>query len=391
MSKSSDPGHFFQTSHSLAEISRKSLKAKNHHGSPIRLQSKILAIICYPGDLEAVYVAESAGTARRVVLETAETSHVYRGPTAPLTSLAFSTTSSSDSIFAGCWDKSIWSWNRITRAAKRRYFGHSDFVKALLCVRVKGKEVLLSGSADASIIVWDITSGEKLHALKGGHTKGILDLAVDPITRPSSPLAEHDGTSIAILSAGSDREIRRWRISNDFSTASEMEHDKPILQHETSVYRLHFDADDDLWTASADGSVKCLARERGWQADTTLVHGDYVRAVAIDERGGWVLSAGRDEDLKIWHRASGRLHHTFSGHFDEITGMVLIGQMVVTVSIDATIRRWSLKAEDLGKAVREADEAKKGVEKDEEVAQKKGLITDDEERELAELMGSDSD
>lgn len=70
--------------------------------------------------------------------------------------------------------------------------------------------------------------------------------------------------------------------------------------------------------------------------------------------------------------------------------MVLIGQMVVTVSIDATIRRWSLKAEDLGKAVREADEAEKGAEKEEEVAQKKGLMTDDEERELAELMGSDS-
>ena len=263
-------------------------------------------------------------------------------------------------------------------------------MKALLCVCVNGAEAIISGSADASIILWDITSGEKLHTLKGGHTRGILDLAVDPITYPSSPLAEHDGTSIAILSAGSDREIRRWRISNDFSTASEMETDKPILQHETSVYRLYFDADDDLWTASADGSVKCLARERGWQADTTLVHGDYVRAVAVDERGGWVLSAGRDEDLKIWHRASGKLHHTFSGHFDEITGMVLIGQMVVTVSIDATIRRWSLKAEDLGKAVREAGEAEKGVEKEEEVEQKKGLITDDEERELAELMGSDS-
>lgn len=194
-----------------------------------------------------------------------------------------------------------------------------------------------------------------------------------------------------IFSAGSDREIRRWRISDNLLAASEIETDKPVLQHETSVYRLFFDADDDLWTASADGSVKCLSRERGWLADTMLVHGDYVRAVAVDERGGWVMSAGRDEDVKVWDRASGKLHHTFTGHFEEITGMLLTGQTLVTVSIDATIRQWSLRAKDLGSAVRKAEEAKIGVEKEVKVAQKRVSITDDEEKELADLMGSDDE
>ena len=264
-------------------------------------------------------------------------------------------------------------------------------MKALLCLRVGTVDILISGSADASIILWNIETGEKLHTLKGGHTRGILDLAVDPISYPSSSPAEQDGLKMIVFSAGSDREIRRWRISDDLSTASEIETDKPVLQHETSVYRLHFDADDDLWTASADGSVKCLSRERGWQADTTLVHGDYVRAVAVDERGGWVVTAGRDEDVKIWDRASGKLHHTFSGHFEEITGMLLTDQMVVTVSIDATIRRWSLKAKDMEIAVKEAEEAKNGVNKEKNTLQKRGMITDDEEKELAELMGSDAD
>lgn len=297
-----------------------------------------------------------------------------------------------ESVFAGSWDKSIWSWNKNTRAPQRRYCGHSDFVKALLFIRINGADVLISGSADASIILWDIETGGKLHTLKGGHTRGILDLAVDPTTYPPSHSAERDGSSIVIFSAGSDREIRRWCISNDLSTASETETDKPILQHETSVYRLRFDADDDLWTASADGSVKCLSRERGWQADTTLVHGDYVRAVAVDERGCWVVSAGRDEDVKIWDRASGKLHHTFKGHFEEVTGMLLTGQTVVTVSIDATIRQWSLRVEDLGKAVRGAkEEAMNGVEKEVKAVQKRAVMTDDEERELAELMRSDSE
>ena len=59
-------------SHSLAETSRKALKSKNQLGSPIRLQSKLLAIISDPADPGAVYVAESAGSARRVVLDVGE-------------------------------------------------------------------------------------------------------------------------------------------------------------------------------------------------------------------------------------------------------------------------------------------------------------------------------
>ena len=264
-------------------------------------------------------------------------------------------------------------------------------MNAVLCIRVNGTDVLISGSADASIILWNIGTGEKLHTLKGGHTRGILNLAIDPLTYTLLPLAERDGLPIVMFSAGSDRQIRRWFISDDLSSARETETDNSILQHETSVYSLHFDTEGDLWTASADGSVKCLSRERGWQADTMLEHGDYVRAVCVDERGGWVVSAGRDEDVKIWDRASGSLHHTFSGHFEEITGMVLTGQTVVTVSIDATIRRWSLEVEDLRMAVREVEEATDEVPKEDKQGPIKGLITDDEEKELAQLMGSDSE
>ena len=264
-------------------------------------------------------------------------------------------------------------------------------MNAVLYICVHGIDVLISGSADASIIVWNIGTGEKLHTLKGGHTRGILDLAIDPVTYPLSPLAERVGLSIVMFSAGSDRQIRRWRISDDLSFASETETDDCILQHETSVYSLQFDIDDDLWTASADGSVKCLSRERRWQADTTLVHGDYVRAVCVDERGGWAVSAGRDEDVKIWDRTSGKLHHTFSGHYEEITGMVLLGQALVTVSIDATIRRWSLESDDLENAVREVEEAKIGVSHEDKQVPMKAMITEDEEKELAELMGSDDE
>ena len=89
MSRSADPDHFFQTtypspsvspilqtnsyhSHSVTETRRKALKSKNKNGNPIRLPSKVLVLIADPQDAGAVYVAESAGTARRLVLDVGE-------------------------------------------------------------------------------------------------------------------------------------------------------------------------------------------------------------------------------------------------------------------------------------------------------------------------------
>ncbi|KAF2023111.1 WD domain-containing protein [Setomelanomma holmii] len=375
MSRSNDPGHYFQTTSALNETARKATKSKNTHGKPIKLPSKILAVVPDPQDEDSVYVAEAAGNVKRINIESASVSATYSGPAAPLTSVAVSPTS--DAIFAGCWDQSVWSWSRSSRKPGRRFQGHSDFVKAVLTCTLQGKEILVSASADASIIVWDIASGDKLHTLKG-HTRGILALAIDPSE------SHTNGESITLLSAGSDRELRRWAIS--ISTASENP-PSPIIAHETSIDAIRFDADGDLWTASADKTAKCLSRAREWEEDSRFDHPDFVRDVAIDEDGGWVVTACRDEDVRIWERGSGKLYHIFVGHFEEVTGLVLLSkQRLVSISIDATIRQWSLKVQELAEAVKEAEDERLGKSKDKEPEKKEGMMTAEEEAELAELL-----
>jgi WD40 repeat protein len=245
---------------------------------------------------------------------------------------------------------------------------------------LQNKELLISASADASIIVWDAASGEKLHTLKG-HTRGILALAFDRESQDSTD-------SITLLSAGTDREIRRWTIS--LSSASETQ-PSPIIAHETSIDAIHFDSDGDLWTASADKTAKCLSRQREWEQDSAFEHPDFVRDVAIDEEGGWALTACRDEEVRVWNKANGKLHHVFSGHFEEVTGLVLLsGQRLISVSIDATVRQWSLKADELAKAVKEAEDEQLGKTQEPEPEKKEGMMTVEEEAELAELL-EDSD
>jgi WD40 repeat protein len=245
----------------------------------------------------------------------------------------------------------------------------------LVCT-LAGKEVLISASADASIIVWDVTSGEKLHTLKG-HTRGILALAID------NNHTDKD-ESLVLVSAGTDREIRRWTIS--ICSASELQ-PSPVIAHETSIDAIHFDSDLDLWTASADKTAKCLARSREWEEDSRFEHPDFVRDIAVDEEGGWALTACRDEEVRVWDKATGKLHHTFSGHYEEVTGLVLLSrQRLVSVSIDGTVRQWSLKAQELAKAVQEAEDERLGKTKEEEPERKEGMMTAEEEAELAELL-----
>ncbi|KAG8526250.1 uncharacterized protein KY384_000243 [Bacidia gigantensis] len=405
----SDSDYFFQTSHSVAETNRKAQKSKNTQGFPIRLPSKLLAIHADPSDPDVVFIAESVGNVRRIAIEvgeippfaTGDTTHIYRGPSTPATSLALS--SDGQTIYAGCWDKSIWSWDTTTCKGGRRFRGHTDFVKCLLCFRASdgglggagGKDVLVSGSADTSVIAWNVSTGEKLHVLNG-HTRGVLALAVDPAT-PTSIGKDGDGQDggsrdVMVFSAASDPHIRRWKIKRDLTSAEEVDAETPVLQHDTSVNSLFFDEDQDLWTASSDGTAKCLSRERRWAADTVLTHGDYVRGVVVDEIGGWVITAGRDEDLKVWERGSGKLWHTYSGHFEEITACLLLSrQRLVTVGIDQTLRTWSLRADELGKAKKEAEHAVDGTGSQEQTGekQKESMLTEEEERELAELMDDD--
>lgn len=232
-----------------------------------------------------------------------------------------------------------------------------------------------------------------------GHAKGIQNLAFDPISLDS------DSPEPIVFSAGSDREIRQFDISKG---SQDQTGTAAILAHETNVHKLFFDQDADLWTASADKTTKCLSRDEGWKPNTTLDHPDYVRDVVVYEQGGWVVTACRDEEVRVWNRSvglysstiaaltgllltatkqTGQLYHTFSGHYEEVTGLVLVGATVVSVSIDATIRQWSLKPDELQTAVAMAQ--KTSTEDEEQPTNPGSMLTEEEERELAELMGED--
>ncbi|KAF4982787.1 hypothetical protein FZEAL_1639 [Fusarium zealandicum] len=390
--QSSDPDNFFQSDASQAQRQRRAAKSGNKNGDPLAMKSKILAAIPDPvSPLTSIFIAESAGFVRRINLETSEPKTTYRGPRAPVTCIATGG-QNNKTVFAGSWDKDIWSWDVETAKPGRKFSGHTDFVKTVVSVTVSGKHLLISGGADRKIFVWDVDTGRRLHTLQDPTTTmlAVQHIAIDPVLST---------TDAAVFASGSsDPSIRRWKITLDnYEQLPESFSDRPdaerltIQEHETSVYRLVFEdasEDADLWTASADGTAKCLARSRNFVADDTFTHGDYVRAVLVTDQ--WVVTAGRDEDVKFWDRSSGKLYCTLMGHYEEITDLVMLRdsegtpRKVCSVAIDGTIRTWPLAKSELDEVVIKTQKAAEPEQEEEKKGD--GMLTAEEEAELAELM-----
>ncbi|KAI1816596.1 WD40-repeat-containing domain protein [Poronia punctata] len=393
MKKGTSPGHFFQTDAEQALLDRRTAKATNKNGNPVVLKSKLLAAIPDPSSPSSLLIAESTGSVRRVNVDSGEAKQVFKGPTAPVTCVAVGGPTNG-TVFAGSWDKDIWSWDLQTKQPGRKYSGHSDFVKAVVCAQLGSKACLISGGADKKIIVWDIETASRIHVIQDQTVTmmAVQSLVIDPV--------ESTPDSILLVGASSDPHIRRWRITAD--TVEQLAEQVPgeansvrpnILEHDTTVYKLVFDVegeDVDLWTSSGDGTSKCLSRQKGFTTDDTIQHGHHVRTVAVTDQ--WVITAGRDEDVKVWNRTSGKLYCTLEGHYNEVTDLVVLdhGKRVVSVSIDGTVRTWPLQTGELDRINKEKEESAMEVEK--ETAKEEsgdGLMTAEEEAELAALMEED--
>ncbi|KAK2039692.1 WD domain-containing protein [Colletotrichum somersetense] len=405
--QSSNQENFFETDAQQAKRQLRAKKEANTFGNPLRMPSKLLAVIPDPVKPHvSVLVAESGGRVSRVDTETRTVTAKYTGPSVPVTCLATGG-ASNNVLFAGSWDKTVWSWDLATRRPLRRYDGHSDFVKAVVCGRLGGKPVLVSGGADKKIIVWDVDSGRKLHTLQDPTTAmmSLQHLAVDPVLSTADEMV--------IVSASSDPHIRRWRVAldsysqlpvvddDDDAAAEERKEKLTIQEHETSVYKVLFDAagdEVDLWTASADGTAKRLLREKGFAADDVFEHGDFVRAIAL--AGDCVVTAGINQQIKVWDRTSGALRAVVDAHFDEITDLAVLrdpaagaADVLCSVGIDCTLRTWPLDRRGLDAVVEEIRAAAEAVPEDAQAEPAKkegdGLMTAEEEAELAALMEDD--
>ena len=159
-----------------------------------------------------------------------------------------------------------------------------------------------------------------------------------------------------------------------------------------------------LCTASSDDTALVLFEAPPtWEGEANLPHPDFVRAVAVSLASNLIATACRDGGVRVFDFTAAEELGTYWGHFDEVTSLVLVRvagvEKLVSAGIDGTVRTWSLDRADVGGAPKleellaagevgdQADEDEKGKKKEGQG----GVLTEEEERELEELMSDEED
>jgi WD40 repeat protein len=161
-------------------------------------------------------------------------------------------------------------------------YGHS---KPILDLKFNNKtDLLATASADKTIKLWKMPSGELLTTLEG-HTDAVVALR----------FAEDDKV---LVSASEDMTIRKWDLATLKEVFSKKEHTKPLRGLDVSA--------DGKWIASGGGDQQVVIynTQDGAVVKKIPAHKDWVRTLAFSPDSKMLASGGDDRAIRLWSTES---------------------------------------------------------------------------------------
>eukprot|EP01029_Cantina_marsupialis_P002850 TRINITY_DN127462_c0_g1_i2.p1 TRINITY_DN127462_c0_g1~~TRINITY_DN127462_c0_g1_i2.p1 ORF type:complete len:326 (+),score=64.32 TRINITY_DN127462_c0_g1_i2:118-1095(+) len=154
--------------------------------------------------------------------------------------------------------------------------------------------ILVSGSEDATIKIWDAESGEYERTLKG-HTNTIQSLGFND-----------KGTQL--VSASADLSIKLW----NFELFTCM---KTFVGHDHNISGVKFLPNGEtILSCSRDQTIKFWSIQSGFCSKTLTGHSDWVRSIDVSNDGKLVASGSSDTNVCIWDVNSGIQVRVLRGH-----------------------------------------------------------------------------
>ncbi|MDM9384987.1 WD40 repeat domain-containing protein [Chlorogloeopsis sp. ULAP01] len=252
-------------------------------------------------------------------------SHTLNGHIGKITSLAISP--SGLILVSGSADKTIKLWDLNTGKSIRTLNDNLGEVSSV-AISPDGN-FLAIGSCQhpkSNVKVWHLATGKLLHTLLG-HQKPVNFVTISP-----------DGL---ILASGSNK-IKIWNLHKGDRICT--------LWHASSVHAAAINADGSiLASGSSDSKIRLWNPRTGEPLRTLNGHTGEVHSVAIHPHGSILFSGSADNTIKIWDLDSGRMLHTFTGHSDEVKSVTISpdGHTLFSGSADNAIKIWCLQSGEL--------------------------------------------
>ena len=186
--------------------------------------------------------------------------------------------------------------------------------------------LIVSGSGDGTIQLWDAQTGGQVGNPLKGHTNSVNSVAFSP-----------DGRHI--VSGSWDKTIQLW----DAQTGGQV--GNPLKGHTSSVNSVAFSPDGrHIVSGSQDKTIRLWDAQTGGQVGNPLQgHTSLVNSVAFSPDGRHIASGSRDKTVRLWDAQTGRqVEDPFQGHTDEIMSVAFSpdGRHIVSCSMDNIIRLW---------------------------------------------------
>ncbi len=252
-------------------------------------------------------------------------------------------------VISGSADKSIKIWDLESGEEKRNLLGHNEGVNTLLLT--PDEQHLVSSSMDNTIKVWDIAQGIDIGlpadlqlSVMPGHTDDVNALVVTA-----------DGTRA--VSVSSDGAGKVWSCTTSFNAGAvslpipgaEMEIGRELTSLKSRAGAIHGLAvsSDGRYAATAGDGIRVWTLESGSEC-YALEPGEKTYAVAITPNGQWLLGGAGEHTLKVWELASGKFLGAFGTFQDRTTWVRALavtpgGKRILSAGIDKTIKVWDLR------------------------------------------------
>jgi WD40 repeat protein len=219
-------------------------------------------------------------------------------------------------------DKTIKLWNLGTGEQILTFKGHSDWVRSIAFS--PDGNTLASAGYDKTIKLWNLTTQEEIRTLKGNFDS-FSSVAFSP-----------DGKTLA--SGSYDETIKLW----DVATGEQI---RTLKGHFHSVNSVAFSPDGNtLASGDGDNTIKLWNPTTGRQIHTLIGHSDLINSVAFSPDGKTLASGSFDKTIKLWDVATGEQIRTLKGHFNSVTSVAFNpdGKTLASGSFDETVKLWDI-------------------------------------------------